>query len=269
MNHSAGLPNPLPLRWAHPAGRPVPDQREFLAHHVYRLRRPRFEPGTRASYSNLSTIALGEVMASVTGSTVTDLVVDELLRPLGMHSTGFTYGRGRTTGAAVGYQRLNRAFEPALRRFLPDGLVGDRVGSYVGLRPFEMDAPACSGLLGPVTDAARFLALHLNDGELDGVRVLSVESSRAMRRIELSGRPYDLGLGWFRPHRERSRASGRDAYVEHFGGGGGFWNVLRLYPERGIGVAVMGNTTHRYDVGRIADAVANSIDRPRAGDERG
>ncbi len=260
-SHSAGLPNPLPLRWTHPVGAPLPDQRRFLADQLRRARRPRFEPGTRAAYSNLSTVALGEVVAAVTGSTITDHIDAAVLEPLGLSATGFTYTPEGTARAAVGYQRLSRALTPPLRRYLGDEVVGERVGHYLALRPFEMDAPACSGLIGPVTDAGRFVALHLNDGMLDGTRILSPASCRAMRDIRVLGKPYDLGLGWFRPRADRSRSSGPDAYVEHFGGGGGFWNVLRLYPERGLGVAVMGNTTHRYDVGAIADAAVSASGR--------
>jgi CubicO group peptidase (beta-lactamase class C family) len=72
-----------------------------------------------------------------------------------------------------------------------------------------------------------------------------------MATIAMHGKPYDLGLGWFRPVADR----GAD-WVEHFGGGGGFWNVLRLYPERDLGVVVMGNTTRRWDLGAVADVLA-------------
>ena len=41
------------------------------------------------------------------------------------------------------------------------------------LRPFLVDGAAHGGLVGNVVDAARFARLHLRDGELDGVRVLS------------------------------------------------------------------------------------------------
>jgi CubicO group peptidase (beta-lactamase class C family) len=69
-----------------------------------------------------------------------------------------------------------------------------------------------------------------------------------MRRITLDGKRYDLGLGWLRP------ADARDAdppYVEHLGGGAGFFNVIRLYPSAGVGVVVMGNAT-RYDIHAVA-----------------
>jgi CubicO group peptidase (beta-lactamase class C family) len=98
-------------------------------------------------------------------------------------------------------------------------------------------------------DAARFLRMHLRDGELDGVRILEENSARLMREIGMRGRRYDLGLGWFRP------ANQRDAdppFVEHLGGGAGFFNVIRIYPTRAVGVAIMGNAT-KYDIDAVAD----------------
>ena len=65
-----------------------------------------------------------------------------------------------------------------------------------------------------------------------------------MRDIHVPGRPFDLGLGWFCPPADRTA---RPAFVEHWGTGGGFWNALRLYPEQGVGIAVMANTTRPYE----------------------
>jgi hypothetical protein len=39
------------------------------------------------------------------------------------------------------------------------------------------------------------------------------------------------------------------------GGGGGFYNLLRLYPERSLGIAIMGNATG-YPLARIAEMIA-------------
>jgi CubicO group peptidase (beta-lactamase class C family) len=244
--HAAGLPNPLPLRWVHRRGRPIPDQRAFLSTRLRRVRKPRFEPGSEARYSNLSTVLLGEVLAEVSGESFVEHLRTSLVAALGLVHTGFTYDETGDAPAATGYQPGTRALDPVFRAFLPDGIAGARVGAYLSLEPFEMDTPACSGLIGPVAEAARFLAVHTGDNE-----ALSRESARRMATIAVRGNPYDLGLGWFRPVADR----GAD-WVQHFGGGGGFWNVLRLYPDRGLGVAVMGNTTRRWDVGAVADVLA-------------
>jgi hypothetical protein len=65
-----------------------------------------------------------------------------------------------------------------------------------------------------------------------------------------------MGLGWFRSRRDRSPAL---RYVEHLGGGGGFFNTMRLYTELDVAVVVMGNTTKHYDVGMISDRVATTL----------
>ena len=61
-------------------------------------------------------------------------------------------------------------------------------------------------------------------------------------------RRYDFGLGWFTPSAARHT---QPPFVEHLGGGAGFFNVMRLYPSLGIGVVVMGNAT-TYDIDAVA-----------------
>jgi hypothetical protein len=69
-----------------------------------------------------------------------------------------------------------------------------------------------------------------------------------MREIATLGRRYDLGLGWFRPATQRHADP---PFVQHLGGGAGFWNVMRIYRTHGLAVAVMGNAT-RFDIDAVA-----------------
>jgi hypothetical protein len=41
------------------------------------------------------------------------------------------------------------------------------------------------------------------------------------------------------------------AFVERLGGGAGFFNVIRTYPARSVGIAVMGNAT-KYAIDAVA-----------------
>jgi hypothetical protein len=41
----------------------------------------------------------------------------------------------------------------------------------------------------------------------------------------------DVGYGWFRRGAHRAEAE----FWEHLGGGGGFWNMMRIYPGRNSG----------------------------------
>jgi CubicO group peptidase (beta-lactamase class C family) len=73
-----------------------------------------------------------------------------------------------------------------------------------------------------------------------------------MQTISLAGKPFDHGLGWFRKPRDRDR---QPAFVEHYGGGGGYHNLMRLYPDRHVGIVVMGNSTN-YAVDTVVDTIA-------------
>jgi CubicO group peptidase (beta-lactamase class C family) len=61
-----------------------------------------------------------------------------------------------------------------------------------------------------------------------------------MRAVRTPGRRLDLGLDWFRRPEDRGASP---AFVEHWGTGGGFCNAMRLYPDLGLGMVVMANTT--------------------------
>jgi CubicO group peptidase (beta-lactamase class C family) len=181
-------------------------------------------------------------MEHVASTPFKDLITRQVLDPLGMSRTGFAYAADapRATG-------FHPRWSP-MRFLLPRWVIGQASGRWVALRPFLLDGAPYGGLVGPVEDIQPFLGMHLRDGELDGVRILTPASASAMREIATLGKRYDLGLGWFRPAKQRHE---EPPFVQHLGGGAGFWNVMRIYPTRGLGVAVMGNAT-RFDIDAVA-----------------
>jgi hypothetical protein len=62
------------------------------------------------------------------------------------------------------------------------------------------------------------------------------------------GRKLDVGLGWYR---RRSDPPNAGHYWEHLGGGGGFFNTMRLYPEQRLGLVAMGNATNGTTYGSL------------------
>ena len=240
LTHTAGLGNPLPIRWVHPADDPAPDADALLRRLMRRRGIHRYPVNAAARYSNVGYLALGQVISAAVGMPFEAYVEESILRPLRMTSTGFRYAAG--SDRATGYVRGPRVMDPLLRRVLPPGIAGPRSGPYLALNPFYVDGPAYGGLVGDVLDAGAFLRMHLRDGELDGERILSAPTARAMRNIDHPGKPFDHGTGWF-----RRPSDATDTWVEHFGAGAGFWNVMRLYPERGVGIVLMSNSTRTYD----------------------
>jgi CubicO group peptidase (beta-lactamase class C family) len=253
LSHSAGLPNPIPVRWVHRADEPARPAHEFAAELLERHGKLRSPAGAKAAYSNLGYIALGELIGAAAGRPVEEYVRSEILDPLGMRRTSFVYEPAMEGEIAVGNQRRLSPMTPLFRLMLPKGIVGPGHGRFVTFNRFYVDGPAYGGLLGSTADAARFLAMHLNGGTFGDARILSPASVASMQTIRAHGRAIDVGYGWFRRGRNRRRAT----HVEHLGGGGGFWNMMRLYPNERLGVLAMGNATS-YDHERVAAAARQS-----------
>lgn len=241
LTHSSGLGNPLPLKWIHRAGEPGPDQGEMLRR-ILGMRRPfRYPVGKAGRYSNVGYLVVAEIIRRVTGEPFDSYVRRSVLDPLGMAATGFAYAPGRP--AATGYVRVPRTATPLLSAVLPEGIAGPRQGSQTALNPFLVDGAGYGGLVGPVTDAAAFVQLHLNDGMHGRHRILREATAQTMRRLTVQGNRFRHGQGWFRKPATGSGAN----YVEHFGTGIGFWNVMRLYPGRNLGAVIMTNGTSGYN----------------------
>lgn len=242
LQHSGGLANPIPLRWVHPAASPGPDPQAFLRTQLAKHPRLHSEPGTRANYSNLGSLLLAAAITKATGASFQDVVRREVLQPAGMTHTDFCY-------PAVGPVATgNHPRYGPMRLLLPHWVIGHPHGRWLTLRPFLVDGAAYGGLVGSADDAARFLQVHLAGGRIDDQQVISAADAAAMSHINQRGKRYDLGLGWFTPAKSRGA---QPAFVEHIGGGAGFFNVIRLYPSAGVGVVVMGNAT-RYDIEVLA-----------------
>lgn len=203
LTHSAGFTNPIPVRWIHPADQPGPDQVALLTRLLTRHNKLRFEPGTRSSYSNLSTLTLGQAIANASGAPYDILADGEILQPLGMRMTGFAYTPDMLAHAATGYHPRRSP----MRLLLPRWVIGARTGRW-----------------------------------------LPAPSAAEMRHVTVTGKRYDLGLGWFRPASQRYADP---PFGEHLGGGAGFFNLIRIYPAQAVGIAIMGNATN-YPIDAIA-----------------
>jgi CubicO group peptidase (beta-lactamase class C family) len=249
LSHTAGVASPIPIRWVRPADQAAPEPRDFLDTLLSRHGKPKYPIGGAARYSNLGYLILAEVIAQAAGRPYTEYVTEAVLRPLKMDHTGFAYQPGRDV--AVGYVRAPRIASPVLRRLLPQGIVGRRVGRYTSLNRFLVNGAGYGGIVGDVNDAARLAAMHLADGTLEGHRILNPDTARMMRNITAAGKPFDVGLGWFRKPTGRNTTA-----VEHLGAGGGFYNAMRLYPDLGLGIVAMANTTKAWNHAALFDTIA-------------
>lgn len=133
------------------------------------------DPGQRWEYG-VNIDWAGKVLEAVTGQTLCAYLEANVLGPLGMASTGFVLTPDLKARLAGVHQR-DAAGRIAAVAFDP-----------------PIDQPAASftgggGMFGSPADYARFMRMILNDGALDGVRVLKPETVRAMAANQIGDIP--------------------------------------------------------------------------------
>jgi CubicO group peptidase (beta-lactamase class C family) len=259
LSHASGIASPIPISWVHLAEEPAVDLDDFTNRLLGRHPRLGFEPGTRYAYSNLGYLVLGQLVQRLSGQSYTDYVRQHILDVLGMRHTGFSYDDAQDWDVATGYVRT-WSLMGILGRFLVDRrLFGATRSGYTAFRPFLIDGAPYGGLLGPVSELGAFVTACLNGGAYRGRRILEPASLAEMLtpqrdlqgevlRTSRRNRSAYMGLGW---HLIGDGAT-RSCY--HLGGGAGFRSELRIYPDLGYGIAVIGNTTV-FDTGAITDMI--------------
>jgi len=248
LQHSSGLPDIVPaiVGWVHSDdnGR---DQTELVKKYLPEYKTLKFKPGEKAIYSNLNYMVLGAVIESITGQSYENTITENVLKPLGMYQTAFVYSATMAEHEAAGTLPVVHFFTPLLPAFLDtNALIRERQGNMFWFKRVYVDVTPSTGLIGPAPDVARFMLAYLNGGALDGGSILKPETVDLMTHTA----PLDgHGLGWF-----VSQAP-NNFYLEHTGGGPGFATVMRLYPEKGLGVAVLANGTD-LDYSGLANLLA-------------
>ncbi|MCU1232429.1 MAG: hypothetical protein JWP63_396 [Candidatus Solibacter sp.] len=223
-NHTAGLPTHF--NFFHD-GTPATPVDEMVRRYGFAF----VKPGTRQEYSNLAFGVLAYITELVSKTPRGEYLEHTVFDPLKMTRTSDHVRAGREGDAAMQY-------------------VMDAAGRFLRTRPYAFDHPGASVYWSSVNDLARFVRMHLNDGELDGVRILKRESAIAMRTpagTAVAAEGFNegslansrFGIGW-----AVERYLGHESFW-HSGGMPGVSNMVRVFPENQSAVIVLTNTDDR------------------------
>ena len=249
LNHTSGVPNPIPLRWVHLATEDSSfNEAEALAKVLRENPDLAFKPGHKFAYSNIGYWLLGKVVEQVTGQSYPEYIRRNILQPLGLSAQemGFVIrdGSRHANGYLKKYSLMN----------LMKGFVIDRkfLGSYEGhwlrLNSHYLNGPAFGGLIGTARGFSRFLQDQLGTESV----LFGLETKRLLetRQTDGAGRPISMTPGW---HIGETHGV---AYFFKEGGGGGFRCEMRIYPTKGIATVVLANSTEFSTTGFL-----NRVDR--------
>ncbi len=143
----------------------------------------RSTPGTAFVYSDINYITLGEIVHRVSGRMLNEFAAREIFQPLKMVDSGFLPPKSKLPRIAPTEQDK----EEGLFR----GVVHDPTARCMG------GVAGHAGLFTTAADMARYARMILNEGTLDGVRILKPETVRLMTSVQSPPNvPSRRGLGW-------------------------------------------------------------------------
>lgn len=186
-----------------------------------------YAPGTTPAYSNYGYALAGYIVERVSGEPYDSYVEKHILTPLGMTNSTF-------------------------RQPLPARFAGQLSKGYVlasgKAAGFEILGPAPAGALSTTgTDMAKFMLAHLNEGELDGRRILRAETAHMMHDTPLTLLPplNRMELGFF-----ETNINGRQV-ITHLGDTPTFHTALHLFEKEGVGIYISFNSTGKEAAGAV------------------
>jgi D-alanyl-D-alanine-carboxypeptidase/D-alanyl-D-alanine-endopeptidase len=204
-------------------------------------------PQTAYEYSNFGFALLGRIITNVSGRPYKDYIEQEIMRPLGMTSSGYDIYVSEQARRALGYRWENEAF--AREPDMAHGTFG-----------------AMGGVQTSANDYARWVAFLLSawpprDGAEEGPakRATVREMSQGLNFLQAARRPgssntaciqaqaYGMGL-------RLAVDCEAGLTLAHGGGYPGYGSYVLLFPEQGIGVFAFANRTYAGPTAAVWDA---------------
>jgi len=138
------------------------------------------QPGTVFRYG-YSIDVLGRLVEVLSGKTLDQFFEEKIFRPLGMKDTAFYVAEEKWNRLAILY---------APKRGGEKGIQKSTAPAQESFKHKQNLLLGGAGLTSTLDDYARFYQMLLNNGELDGVRILSPKSVEMMHTDDLEARPH-------------------------------------------------------------------------------
>jgi len=247
--HTSGLPNPIPLRWAHLSEEDASfDEAAALAQVVRAHRKRSSEPGKKFAYSNIGYWLLGSIIEQVTKQSYAEYVRAKIITPLGLTTQEMDFTIPDPARHANGYLAKYSLLNLVKGFVIDSKFWSEYEGRWLRFKSHHLNGPAFGGLIGTARAFGRFL-----QDQLRAESALFSQQSKLLFETQQTtgtGKPIPMTLGW---HMGETQGTG---YLFKEGGGGGFHSEMRLYPTKGIGSVVMVNNTEFHST-----AFLNRMDR--------
>ncbi|MBI5965916.1 MAG: beta-lactamase family protein [Chloroflexi bacterium] len=177
-------------------------------------------PGERYEYSNANYVTLGMIIQAVTGQSYEIYIREQIFEPLEMQNSFTSKTDAQQHGLAIGYQKW----------------FGIPIASPN--LPFSRSSLPAGQLIMSAEDFGHYLIAQLNDGNYQGVSILSPAGIAALHNpdVPMTGSTDYYGMGWEVQHFQDVEV------VRHNGEVPGYTTDMFLVPEEDVAIAMVMNT---------------------------
>ncbi|MDA8105109.1 MAG: serine hydrolase [Nitrospiraceae bacterium] len=247
LNHTSGIPNPIPLKWVHLANNDDKfNEGAALAHVLRENPKSNNVPGENYAYSNIGYWLLGKVIEAVTEQQYQAYVKQNIFKPLKLGPAEIDFKINDPSHHAKGYL-AKYSFMNFFKSFVTNSEVwGEYEGSWLHIENVYLNGPSFGGVIGSAKAFSRILQDLLSDESIlirENTKQLLYESEKTN-----SDKPIPMTLGWHVGDLNGLR------YFYKEGGGAGFHSEMRIYPSVGFASVIMTNRTSfnsRKELSRI------------------
>ncbi len=237
LSHTAGIPNPIPLRWIHLADEHSSfDKDSFFKAIFNKYKRVKTKPNEKFFYSNLGYVLLGQLIERISGKKYEQFITDNIISKLGLLPGELGFTITDIANNVTGYQK-NRTFMNLLLGFFLDKskFMDNAEGKWKPFKAFYINGSSYGGLIG----TARSFQVYVQQLLRTNNSLINEEYKKILFTENYANNKRSTGmcLSWF-----CGQLNGKK-YFAHPGGGGGYYCELRLYPEISRGSVIMFNRT--------------------------
>lgn len=241
LNHSAGIPNPIPLNWIHLQNEHQSFNRNiFFANIFSKNNKTKSKPNDKFSYSNLGYVILGQLIEKISGLTYEQYILESCISKLSIEKNDLTFDITNSKKHAIGYHK-KMTFSNLLLGFFIDKskFMNKTIGKWKSFDNLYVNGASYGGLIGKPKAFVKYVQEFLKDDST----IISKDLKRVLFEENHNNKNEKTGmcLSWF------SGELNGHKYFTHAGGGGGYYCEIRIYPDLKLGSVVFFNRSGLSD----------------------
>lgn len=241
LNHTAGIPNPIPLSWIHlNSEHQTFDRNSFFKSVFEKNSKIKSKPNENFAYSNLGYVVLGQLIEKATKKTYEEYISENIIQKLPIKQDDLVFTITDKENHAKGYHK-NMSFSNLILGFFIDKskFMGETEGKWRSFRNYYVNGAPYGGLVGKPTALVAYIQELLRTSNI----LISNEYKQVLFQENKTNQGKNTGmcLSWF-----TGELNGKK-YFTHAGGGGGYYCEIRIYPEIKMGSVIFFNRTGMTD----------------------